>query len=217
VKNRPTGFRLLSVCDVISADAVRDYLSLLGVTTQVQRLLPELALELKSREDKLLDDPRDPSRMAGVIAEVAAESLSPTHLEALSALLYIAAVFTEEEYEQKQRLGWNQIFRASNWQLLLDSLEVPPPVRSTIVATTDAYRIRTDRLSRLLQDADAKWISEGRLTVAPEHQVDSFIGLASRRYFLETARIIRFIANERQVAAIETVATRQVGFALRLQ
>ncbi len=67
-----------------------------------------------------------------------------------------------------------------------------------------------------MQEADAKWMAEGQPTLAPEHQVDSFLGIADRRYFLEAARIIRFITTERQVAAIEEAATQFVGFELRL-
>jgi hypothetical protein len=172
-------------------------------------------LELIARETLLLQDSRDLNRTAEAIAEVAAHAKSPEHLEALSALLYIAATFTEERFEQEQRIGWDRFFREGS-EAVFGSAAIPAPVKGAMAATTDAYKIRTDKLSRLLQEADAQWMAEGPKTVAPEHQVDSFIGLAGRRYFLETARIIRFIASEDQVAAIEAMATRLAGFDLRL-
>jgi hypothetical protein len=206
----------LYACDVITASAVREHLYLLGVTQEEQKLLPQVALEVKVHEGRLGGDPPDLSRVAAVIAEVAAGSKSTAHLEALSALLYIVAAFTEDESQQKQRHGWNRVFYESNWPAPLDSLEIPGPARSAIATTVDAYRVRSDRLSTLLQEADAKWMAEGQPTLAPEHEVDSFLGIAGRRYFLEAARIIRFLTTERQVAAIEEAATQFVGFELRL-
>ena len=214
--DRPISFRLLYVCRVISASDVRDHLYLLGVTLQEQTLLPELALVLKAHEDVLARDPQDLRRMAGVIGEVAAGTKSAGHLEALSALLYIVAAFTEDESQLKQRLGWNRIFYESDWKALLDSADLPAEVRGAIAATADAYKIRIEKLDELVHRADAKWIAEGQMTVAPEHEVDSFASIAGRRYLLQTARIIRFIATERQVAAIEETAARLAGFELRL-
>lgn len=213
----PIAFRLLNVCDVISAGAVREHLYLLGVTPQEQEHLPGLASEVKARKDRLLGgDPLDLSRTAEVIAEVAAESTSTADLEALNALLYIVAAFSEDESQQEQRRRWSRVFYNASWQALLNSLAIPAAVRSAIGATIDSYRIRTNRLSRLLQEADAKWMADGQPTLAPEHEVDSFLGIAGRRYFLEAARVIRFIASEGQVAAIEEAATRLLGFDLRL-
>ncbi len=209
-------FRLLYACDVIAASAVREHLYLLGVTQEEQKLLPEVALEVKVHEARIGGDPPDLSRVAAVIAEVAAGSTSTPHLEALSALLYIAAAFTQDESQQKQQLGSDRVFWGASWPALLDSPEIPGPARSAIAATVDAYRVRSDRLSSLLQEADAKWMAEGQPTLAPEHEVDSFLGIADRRFFLEAARIIRFITTERQVAAIEEAATQFVGFELRL-
>jgi len=206
----------LYVCDVITASAVREHLYLLGVTEEEQKLLPEVALEVKVHERRLGGDPPDLIRVAGVIAEVAAGSPSTAHLEALSALLYIVAAYTADESQQKQRLGWDRVFYGASWPALLDSPEISGPARSAIAATVDAYRVRSDRLSSLLQEADAKWMADGQPTLAPEHEVDSFLGIAGRRYFLEAARIIRFITTERQVAVIEDGATQFIGFQLRL-
>ncbi len=178
--------------------------------------MPELALEIKAHEDRLAGDPRDPSRTAEVIAEVAAWSTSTGHLEALSALLYIVAAFTEDESQQKQRYGWNTVFYEAAMPGPLDSPEIPTQVRSAIAAAIEAFKIRIERLDSLLQEADARWMAEGQPTLAPEHEVDSFRIIAGRRYFLEAARVIRFIATEGQVAALEEAATRLVGFELRL-
>ncbi len=207
-------FRLLYACDVITASAVREHLYLLGVSQEEQKLLPEVAFEVKVHEG-LGGDPPDLIRVARVIAEVAAGSPSTAHLEALSALLYIVAAYTAVESQQKQ-VGWDRVFYGASWPAPLDSPEIPGPVRSAIAATVDAYKVRSDRLSTLLQEADAKWMAEGQPTLAPEHEVDSFLGIAGRRYFLEAARIIRFLTTERQVAAIEEAATQFVGFELRL-
>ncbi len=214
--DRDIRFRLLYACDVITSSAVREHLYLLGVTQEEQKLLPEVALEVKAHEGRLGGDPPDLSRVAAVIAEVGAGSTSTAHLEALSALLYIAAAFTEDESQQKQRHAWVRVFYESIWPALLDSPDIPTQVRRAIAATTDAHKIRIDRLSTLLQEADAKWMADGQPTLAPEHEVDSFASFAGRRYLLETARIIRFITTERQVAAIEDAATQFIGFQLRL-
>ena len=217
MSDTPIAFRLLDVCDVVSARAVREHLYLLGVTPQEQELLPGLASEVKAREHRLLGgDPLDPSRTTEVIAEVAAGSTSTADLEALNALLYIVAAFTEDESQQEQRRRWGRVFYSDSWQALLDSLGIPTSVRSAIGATIDSYRIRTGRISALLQEADAKWMAAGQPTLAPEHEVDGFGIIAGRRYFLEMARIIRLIATEGQVAALEEAGMRLVGFDLRL-
>lgn len=216
MSDRPIGFRLLHVCDVLSASAVRDHLHILGVTPQQQQLLPKLALELKAYEARQAGDPRDASRLAEVIAEVAAGISSPAHLDSLSTLLYIAAAFTEDETQLDQRLAWNRVFYESHWPAGLDSTEIPAQLQSALAATTDAYKIRIDRLDNLIYESDANWIAEGRKTVAPEHEVDSFGSIAGRRYLLQMARIIRFVATERQIAAIEEAARELIGFELRL-
>jgi len=59
VYDRPISFRLLDVCDVITASAVREHLYLLGVSQEEQKLLPEVALEVKVHEGRLGGDPRD--------------------------------------------------------------------------------------------------------------------------------------------------------------
>lgn len=214
--DRDIRFRLLYACDVIAASAVRDHLYLLGVSQEEQKLLPEVALEVKVHYERLAGDPPDLIRVATVIAEVAAKSPSTAHLEALSALLYIVAAYTAAESQQEQRRRWSSLFYEASWPALLDSIEIPGPARRAIAATVDAYNVRSDRLSSLLQEADAKWMAEGQPTLAPEHEVDSFLAIAGLRYFLEAARIIRFVTTERQVAAIEAAATRLVGFELHL-
>jgi hypothetical protein len=210
------GFRLGYTSDILAADACRDYLYLLGATLEEQKLLPELALEVKAREDLLLQVPRDRSMAASVISEIAAKYPSSGHLEALSTLIYIAATFTENRSEQDKRLAWGRILRDANFAAEFTSLPIPSAVGRAIMAINDAYQVKTQRLSILLQEADAVWMAEGQPTVAPEHNVDSFLGLAGRRYFLELARNVRFVTSQDQIAAIEGLASRLAGLELRL-
>lgn len=177
-------------------------------------MLPRLASEVLANERRLLF-PGGLSETAEVVAEVA-HRRSPGEREALGTLLYLAASFTESRSEQDQRLGWDQVLSDDRITAQLELVGVSKPVIRTLAVVIDAYLLKTARLSELLQQADAKWMGEGQKTFAPEHRVDDFIGLASRRYLLEIVRLIRQLASEPEVAAIENLAMKLTGVELKL-